>query len=142
MTQGVAFDFGRPGVLKTDADEAGVRMPSGLYVRYTDLKGEQGEKGIEYTYKIRKGRNYIYGGKVVENVVQGLARCVVGEQMLLIAKRYKPVLTVHDSVVCCVRTEEAEEAQQYIEACMRVAPDWATGLPVNCESEIGQRYGG
>jgi len=77
----------------------------------------------------------------VENVVQALARCIVGEQMVRIAKRYRPVLTVHDSVVCCVRDSEAEEAQAYIEECMRWKPDWAEGLPVDCESEIGRRYG-
>ena len=77
----------------------------------------------------------------VENVTQALARCIVGEQMLKIAEKYRVVLTVHDSVVCCVRQEEAEDAQQYIERCMRWTPDWAEGLPVNCESDIGQRYG-
>lgn len=77
----------------------------------------------------------------VENLTQALARCVVGEQMLKIAKRYRIVLTVHDSAVACVRQEEAEEAQAYIEACMRWVPDWADGLPVDCESDIGTRYG-
>ena len=78
----------------------------------------------------------------IENVTQALARCIIGEQMLKIAKRYRVVLTVHDSVVACVREEEAVEAQAYIEACMRWTPAWAAGLPVNCESEVGKRYGG
>jgi DNA polymerase I-like protein with 3'-5' exonuclease and polymerase domains len=78
----------------------------------------------------------------IENVTQALARCIIGEQMLKIAKRYRVVLTVHDSVVACVREEEAPEAQAYIEECMRWTPDWAEGLPVNCESEVGKRYGG
>ena len=77
----------------------------------------------------------------VENVTQALARCIVGEQMLKIAEKYRVVLTVHDSVVCCVRENEAEEAQAYVEQCMRWTPDWAAGLPVNCESNIGRRYG-
>jgi DNA polymerase len=141
MNQGSSVHFGRPGVLHTEADREGIRLPSGLYINYPDLKGTRNERGIEYTYKVRSGRNHIYGGKVIENVTQALARCIIGEQMLNIAKRYRVVLTVHDSVVACVRSEEAEEAQAYIEECMRWTPDWAAGLPVNCESDVGRRYG-
>jgi DNA polymerase len=138
---GQSVQFGRPGVLTVKAEERGILLPSGLYIRYPNLKMERTDTGTEYHYKVRKGRNYIYGGKVVENVTQALARCIVGEQMLKVAEKYRVVLTVHDSVVSCVREEEAQEAQQYIEACMRWVPDWAEGLPVNCESDIGQRYG-
>jgi len=51
------------------------------------------------------------------------------------------VLTVHDSIVCCVPEEEVQEAQAYVEACMRWVPDWANGLPIDCESGIGRSYG-
>lgn len=142
MNQGNSVQFGRPGVLTVDADRQGIRLPNGLYIQYPDLKGEQGDRGVQYHYAVRGGRNHIYGGKVIENVTQALARCIIGEQMLKIAKRYRVVLTVHDSVVACVREDEAAEAQAYVEACMRWTPDWAAGLPVNCESEIGTRYGG
>ena len=53
---------------------------------------------------------------MIENVCQAVARCIIGEQMLKIAKRYRVVLTVHDSVVCCVPEEEVVEAQEYIES--------------------------
>ena len=100
---------------------------------------EQGKR--QYQYKTRYGHNKIYGGKVVENVVQALARCVIGEQMIKIAKKYDVVLTVHDAVACIAKEEEAEEAQRYVEECMRWTPDWAKGLPVNCESGMGKSYG-
>lgn len=93
-------------------------------------------------YKTRKGRTRIYGGKVVENVCQAIARCIIGEQMLRIGKQYKVVMTVHDSVVCIVPEDQAYEAQMYIESCMRWVPDWATGLPLGCESDVGKSYGG
>ena len=116
-------------------------LPSGLQLRYEDLKYEQGEKGLEFDYKVRRGRNRIYGGKIIENVCQAIARCIIGEQMLQIAKKHRVVLTVHDSVVCCVKDEDVVEAQEYIEECMRWTPDWAKGLPVNCESGKGKSYG-
>ena len=118
-----------------------IKLPSGLRMRYGDLDYEQGERGLEFSYMTRRGRTRIYGGKVTENVCQAIARCIMGEQMLAIAKRYKPVLTVHDSVVCCVPTDELDEARQYIEDCMSTTPSWAEGMPITCESGIGQSYG-
>jgi DNA polymerase I-like protein with 3'-5' exonuclease and polymerase domains len=61
--------------------------------------------------------------------------------MLRIAKRYKPVLTVHDAVACIAPKEEVEEAMAYVMECMQWTPDWAKGLPVNCEAGYGQSYG-
>jgi hypothetical protein len=102
MYQGSVLQFGRQGVL--EVVDGGVRLPSGLVMRYDDLRGEQDEKGVEYTYKTRRGRTRIYGGKVIENVCQGIARCIIGEQMLKIAKRYRVVLTVHDSMLAAFPT--------------------------------------
>jgi DNA polymerase I-like protein with 3'-5' exonuclease and polymerase domains len=118
-----------------------VILPSGLPMFYHGLAAEQGDRGPEYTYKTRKGPNRIYGGKVVENVCQAVARCIIGHQMLLIAKRYKVVLTVHDSIVCCVKDAELSEARKFVEECMRQTPDWADGLPITCESGTGKSYG-
>lgn len=78
---------------------------------------------------------------IVHNCTQAIARCIIAEQMLRIAKRYKVVLTVHDAVACVVRDEEVQEATQFVEECMRWAPDWAQGLPLNCESGSGDNYG-
>ena len=61
--------------------------------------------------------------------------------MLRISAKYKVVLTVHDSLVVCVKENEAQEARTYIEECMRTVPTWAEGLPLDCESGIGKAYG-
>ena len=61
--------------------------------------------------------------------------------MLKIPKQYKAVLTVHDSIECCVPETAVSEAQLSIEESMRWVPDWATGLPLDCESGIGNSYG-
>jgi DNA polymerase I-like protein with 3'-5' exonuclease and polymerase domains len=139
MYQGSVLQFGRQGVL--EVVDGGVRLPSGLVMRYDDLRGEQDEKGVEYTYKTRRGRTRIYGGKVIENVCQGIARCIIGEQMLKIAKRYRVVLTVHDSIACCVPYYEVDDCKAYVEECMRWTPEWAKGLPVDCEAGVGKNYG-
>ena len=136
-----AVTFGRKGIIKVDAANQALIVPSGLSIFYDQLYGEQTEKGLEYSYKTRRGRTRIYGGKVIENVCQAIARCIIGEQMLKISKKYQVVLTVHDSIVCCVPDAEVAEAQAFVESCMRWTPDWAEGLPVDCESGTGKSYG-
>jgi len=134
-------ELGRSGVIEIIPDNNAIVLPSGLLMRYDGLQGKLNEQGMEYTYRTRRGPTRIYGGKVIENVCQAVARCIIGEQMLKIAKRYKVVLTVHDSVVCCVPEEELDEARTYIEGCMRWLPNWADGLPIDCESGVGKSYG-
>jgi DNA polymerase I-like protein with 3'-5' exonuclease and polymerase domains len=70
-----------------------------------------------------------------------VARQVVAEQMLRAAKRYKVVLTVHDAVAIIAKKDEAAEAQAYLEECMNWNPKWAAGLPLACESGVGDSYG-
>jgi DNA polymerase len=141
MSRGEPASLGRPGVLEVVPSETAIRLPSGLLMRYDDLKFDQNDKGVEFHYKTRKGRTRIYGGKVIENVCQAIARCIIAEQMLKIGKRYKVVLTVHDAIAVCVPDAEVVVATQYVEECMRWVPEWATGLPVNCESGSGKSYG-
>ena len=141
LSRGDIFNFGREGVLEVVPAATAIRLPSNLLMRYDDLAAEQTEKGYQYTYKTRRGRNYIYGGKVVENVCQAIARCIIGYQMLEIAKQYSVVLTVHDSIACCVPENDVTVAQGFIEKCMRQIPDWAEGLPIDCESGVGKSYG-
>ena len=77
----------------------------------------------------------------MENVCQALARCVIGEQMLRISKRYKVALTVHDAVMAVVPEEQRDEAMVYINECMRWRPKWAQELPLACELGVGKSYG-
>jgi len=141
LTNKQAVKVGAVPVVKALGPLQALCLPSGLLMRYEDLQSEQGEKGLEYTYKTRRGRTRIYGGKMVENVCQAAARCIIAEQMVRIAKRYRVVMTVHDSIVCCVKDEEVSEARAYIEECMRWLPDWAEGLPLDCESGVAKTYG-
>lgn len=143
MSRGNSGSLGPNGIIKYGADgrNGWILLPSGLKMRYDDLQYEQGERGPEFKYKTRRGYTRIYGGKVTENICQAIARCIIGDQMLAIAKRYKVALTVHDSVVCCVPEHELEEATRYIEECMSSTAPWAEGLPITCGSDNGKSYG-
>jgi len=139
MINGDETQLGREGVLRVF--NTSIRLPSGLLMRYDELKVEPGEKGPSFMYRTRKGFTYIYGGKVIENVCQAVARCIIGEQMLRIAKRYRVVMTVHDAIACIAPEAEAQEAMAYVMECMRWTPTWAEGLPLNCEAGFSRRYG-
>ena len=125
----------------------GIELPNGLFVKYDNVRRLEVEKGKnEMVYDQKKGRSIltsrIYGGKCVENVCQALARIIIGEQMLMIARKYRVVMTVHDAVGVIAPTEKAVQARQFVETCMRMRPKWATTLPLNCESKMGASYGG
>jgi DNA polymerase len=137
--------LGRGGILKVEGDK-GILLPNTLYLRYPNLRLIENEEGkSELVYDTKKGKaiipTRIYGGKVIENVCQALARIVIGEQMLLVAKKYRVVMTVHDAIACIAPTEQVEAAKEYVEMCMRTRPDWGMELPLNCEAGAGASYG-
>ena len=141
LMAGQSFTIDAHGLIRVEPGK-GLTLPNGLHIQYPDLRvivGEDSKRELVYTSKGMRVR--IYGGKVVENVCQAVARQVVAEQMLRINRRYRPVLTVHDSVAVLAPKAEAAEAQAYVEECMSWNPAWATGLPLACESGIGESYG-
>ena len=119
------------------ATASGIRLPNELFIRYPDLRLSD----KKYIYKSRRGVTSIWGGAMVENIVQALARIIVGEQMLKIRERYRPVLTVHDAAVVVCPEKETDEAVAFITEVMSTPPRWASNLPVACEAKFGQSYG-
>ncbi len=142
----LSSDLGQHFALRVEG-QRGIRLPNGLYLRYPGLRWVEEEEGgkPQFVYDTLRGKtlvpNRIYGGKVIENVCQALARIVIGEQMLLVARRYRPVMTVHDAIAIIAPTEEIDQAQTYVEQCMRTRPKWAPTLPLNCEAGHGPSYG-
>ena len=121
---------------------SGIELPNTFHIRYNNLRlmvNPQGKE--EFTYDMKNKVTRIYGGKVIENVCQALARIIIGEQMLAIAKRYKVALTVHDAITCVVPAHEAEEAKAFVTSCMRERPAWCKDLPLDCKVKLSTRYG-
>lgn len=136
--------LGRGGILKIEGSN-GILLPNTLYLRYPNLRIVENEDKAELVYDTKKGKavipTRIYGGKVIENVCQALARIVIGEQMLMVAKKYRVVMTVHDAIACIAPSEQVETAKEYVEMCMRTRPSWGMELPLNCEAGYGESYG-
>lgn len=137
--------LGREGALVVEGSK-GIGLPNGLYIKYPNLRRWVNEQGKEeLVYDTKKGKavipNRIYGGKVIENVCQALARIAIAEQMLMIAKKYRVVITVHDAITCLVPESEKDTGREFVEMCMRIRPKWALDLPLNCESGVDKSYG-
>lgn len=131
------FRFGATDALKFSPHQ-GFILPNGFIQSYPGLRRE----GNDYYYNYRKKLVRLYGPKVIENLCQAIARCIIAEQMVEISKRYRIVLTVHDSIVAVAKEVDKEAAKDYIETVMRTSPNWAEDLPLDCESSVGYTYGG
>lgn len=121
--------------------------PSGMPLRYPDLRRESvgGRQQWVFTGAHEQSGNavtkYTYGGKIVENIVQSVARDIVCEQMLVITKRYPVVLQAHDEIVCVVPKHEAQEAAEFMVQAMSTAPAWFPKVPLAAEADWSFRYG-
>lgn len=145
MVKGFEYDLGVGIKLKCKDNK--IYLPNGMYVNYPNLR----KSGNEFLYDARYGANKIYGGKVIENVVQALARIIVFDQMAKIdqafrkkdskANRFKVVLTVHDEVVACVPSAAVDKCIEFMEKAMSVPPSWCSDLPIACEANYGDSYG-
>jgi DNA polymerase len=147
MVMGYEYTLGIGVELRCTKD--GIELPNGMWVRYPNLRMSDGQA----VYDSRYGATKIYGGKVVENVVQALARIVVFDQMALIdkkfrqfdapqqGKRMRTALTVHDEVVAVVPEPARDKALSFMTKVMTMTPSWAKGLPVACEADAAESYG-
>jgi DNA polymerase len=145
MIKGFEYELGVGVKLKCKDNK--IYLPNGMFINYPNLR----KAGNEYLYDARYGANKIYGGKVIENVVQALARIIVFDQMAKIdqkfrkkdskTNRFKVVLTVHDEVVACVPEQAVGKCVEFMEQVMSVPPPWCSDLPIACEAAYGNSYG-
>lgn len=139
MADGGRFTFGPNGLYRVDG-KRGIRFPSGLYMQYPQLENvieeRTGQQG--YKYKLRNGYDRLYGGKLMNNLVQGTARCLMAEAAIRISKKYPIVLTVHDSVYCVVLEQEAPEAYEFMCKELTKPPQWMPTIPLGAEGGWGK----
>lgn len=130
--EGAKVDY--RGVITTTKD--GLLLPNGLVIKYHDLKVD---KHGEWSYWDGRARQKIYGAKVVENIVQALARIAVMAQTLMVPRRL--VLSVHDEGVWVTREDKAERVKAEAEEALRTPLPWCLDLPLNCEVGYHKSYG-
>jgi DNA polymerase len=138
------------GCVKTGLNQ--IILPNGLSLQYPHLQSRDGE--FYYLSDPRNCAAYergedvptskwtkIYGGKIVENVVQALATIAMKEYMVKVGRKYPLAFQVHDEIVLCVPESKADAIQADVEAIMSKPPKWCADLPVACEAGWAKNYG-
>ena len=122
-----------------------IRLPSGRKLYYVDPAVGQnrwGNPSITYmgiNDKNKWGRIETYGGKLVENCVQAIARdCLAQAIEHLEAAGYPVVFHVHDEVVIDIQPFADEKTMlKNVVQIMSTPIPWAQGLPLGADGWVG-----
>lgn len=80
-----------------------------------------------------------YGGKIVENCVQGICRDILAEALQRAEERgFNPIISVHDEIIC--ETPVGEKKLKDLEEILCESPSWAEGFPIAAEGFQCLRY--
>lgn len=122
-----------------------IRLPSGRDLVYRNARIEQGKlcyDGVnQYTHKWETIQTY--GGKIVENVTQAVARDLIADALVALDTAYPGtiVATVHDELVALAPDDLAQDVYDELVEIMSEPPNWAPGLPLEAKGFVGERYG-
>jgi len=139
LPHGISFSF-IDGILF-------IKLPSGRKLAYYNARLEDNSKGgTQITYEgveqlsKRWGRLDTYGGKLVENIVQAVARDCLAEAMLRIDLcHYDIVMHVHDEIIVDAPIDN-KSSEEVITALMSEPIDWAPGLPLKGDTYTTRHY--
>lgn len=128
------------GVLEVDGKENKIYFPNGTWLYYPALDWHNDN----FTYVSKKGpsykTHYIYGAKLVENIVQKFARDITSHHMVEIAERYPVVMHTYDENIAVVPENEAEDAMAWMLEVMCTPPEWAASIPLDAEGGYAREY--
>ncbi len=118
-----------------------MRLPSGRKLSY--FKPEIRHDEITYmgidTYTRQWKRCKTYGGKLVQNAAEGIARDLMVCAMFKLDKKGYPMLgTVHDEII--TEPKEGQGSVKEVVDIMTDKPKWAAGLPVGASGFRAKRY--
>jgi DNA polymerase len=150
--ESVSFGVGAKCVAMKDK----VILPSGRTLWYKNARYEQkpGTYGDAYEVvfdsdKYAKGKpqpKRMWFGLILENAVQAMARDIMAD-MIVRVERYLydnrlgwVVGSVHDEILSLILAHIAEQTHNQIQSIMRVPPEWARELPLDCEGGYSPRY--
>lgn len=130
-----------------DGSHLKIKLPSGRELFYRNTKIEIGDKGYaQITYdgvndRKQWARLPTYGGKLVENIVQAIARDCLAETLMRVhSAGYNIVFHVHDEVVVEVPKEQADNSLKDLLQMMANPIEWADGLILKGDGFITDYY--
>lgn len=124
-------------------NDSTILLPNDMFIAYPNLKYVTSMKYEGWWYEYAGMGRTMWGGKMVENIIQALARIIIMEHMLEAKQRLgiRPALQAHDELVYTVPNARLAECESGLLSIMRSVPDWAEGLPVDAEAGVGETYG-
>ena len=116
-----------------------ILLPNGMRLDYTGLSPN--EDGDWY-YGLGAKRKKIYGGAMLENIIQALARIVIANHLLQVEALpgVTTVSSTHDEIIALVRIEEADAAVEAVTRIMTTPPSWAPDLPLGVDIGYAREY--
>lgn len=138
--------FARESDISNGLDFLTVTLPSGrklFYVKPFIAENSFGKEAIHYFGMNQETKKWekisTYGGKLVENIVQAVARdCLAETLKRLTTAGYQTVMHIHDEVVLDVPVHLAD--LEKVESIMSAPISWAPGLPLNADGFISSYY--
>jgi DNA polymerase len=119
-----------------------IRLPSGRYLSYPKAEIDDGRITFDGTNQFTRKweRVETYGGKLVENIVQAVARDVFMTGMVGAEKLdYGVCIRVHDELITEV-PDTADYSVEQLAWVMSTNPSWAVGLPLAAAGFETYRY--
>lgn len=121
-----------------------IQLPSGLKMRYPNLRQERNEKNrLEWVYDTyKKGKleiSRLYGGKVLENLCQAYAGDLCKEAMLEMGDGVTGL--VHDEVHVLTKKGLELVTAQKLKRVMSVSPSWLPSIVLDAEVGVGPNWG-
>lgn len=148
VAHGIEQEVGTGGLVRTAKDKL-ITAPD-HYIRFPNLRRElvEEDNDVKWVYDGRnKKRTFIYGGKVVENICQHLARNILAHQQLQISRMlranfpgWRICALVHDEFVMAGPAHQAEMVLASVLPIMHVSPPWWPGIPLAAEGSVGMTY--
>lgn len=118
-------------------------LPSGLKIRYPNLRQEEGERGhTEWVYDVWNKRNLekrkLYGGKLLENISQALAGELCKDAMLEMGDNVTGL--VHDEIHVVCRRGLGFITAQKLKRVMSASPEWLPQMQLDAEVGFGNNW--
>lgn len=142
LSSGVEWRWG-PVIFRKEE----IELPNGMKLYYHNLRLVPGGRfGTEWVFDYGGKVKRLYGGKLLENIVQALARIITMEAAVRIRARLAKLriplaLQVHDELVFVVKHEHVAVTKFVLAHELRQRPLWLPNLPLDCEVGSGPNYG-
>jgi DNA polymerase len=119
-------------------------LPNGRPLFYYNLSLVEQVNDYGKTYdSLKIDGEFYHGGKILENIIQGLCRDLLAEHMLEISKALKfakIVMHVHDEIVVESLDENLNYNKEIIEEICKTPPKWMEGFPLSYETTVSKFY--